>query len=357
MNDAGSAPKRGRAQTGLRGGTAGEPVKGPPTISDVAELAGVSKTTVSHVLSGRRPVSEATRRKVTRVIEELGFQQNFFAAGLTGRRSRTIALVVQDLTNPFYPALARGLQQAVAERGHVVLLADVGTGAPPVDAFLGEAVQRRVDGVVVAAVDVSDRQLEPLRASGAHVVTVGAPRHGTSTDVVSSDDERIAADAVAYLYGKGHRHLGIISGPPRTAPGSSRLHGYREALRAHGLRPLRAAESVGDWTRESGAKGMAALMDQPRPPTAVFCANDLMAIGALDAARALGLAVPTDVAVIGVDDIDAASLVSPSLTTVRVPAQEIGRVAGEQLLARIADPAGTARRVLVQHNLVIRESA
>jgi len=102
---------------------------------------------------------------------------------------------------------------------------------------------------------------------------------------------------------------------------------------------------------------MAALLEQPRRPTAVFCANDLMAIGALDAARALGLAVPGDVAVLGVDDIDAAGLVSPALTTVRVPAQEIGRVAGEQLLARIGNPAGTARRVLVQHHLVIRASA
>jgi len=106
-------------------------------------------------------------------------------------------------------------------------------------------VQRRVDGVVVAAVDVSDRQLEPLRKAGAAVVTVGAPGHGTFTDVVSSDDERIAADAVAYLYDQGHRHLGIVSGPPRSAPGAGRLHGYREALRSHGLRPLRATEAAG----------------------------------------------------------------------------------------------------------------
>jgi DNA-binding LacI/PurR family transcriptional regulator len=353
VKEASGASQGDRAQTELHGKSG----NGPATISDVAERAGVSKTTVSHVLSGRRPVSEATRRRVTRVIEELGFQQNFFATGLSGRRSQTIALVVQDLTNPFYPALARGLQQAVAERGYVVLLADVGAGAPPVERFLGEAVQRRVDGVVVAAVDVSDRQLEPLRAAGAAVVTIGAPGHGTSTDVVSSDDERIAADAVAYLYGKGHRRLGIISGPPSAAPGSSRLYGYREALRAHGLRPLRAAESVGDWTRESGEKAMIELMDQPRRPTAVFCANDLMAIGALDVARALDLAVPEDVAVLGVDDIEAASLVSPSLTTVRVPAQEIGRVAGEQLLARMANPAAAARRVLVQHHLVVRASA
>jgi LacI family transcriptional regulator len=327
------------------------------TISDVAERAGVSKTTVSHVLSGRRPVSEATRQKVNRVIGELGFQQNFFATGLTGRRTHTVALVVQDLTNPFYPTLARGLQQAVAKRGYVVLLADVGADTSLVDAFLGETVQRRVDGVVVAAVDVSERQLEPLRLAGISVVMVGTPRHGTSTDVVSSDDEQIAADAVAFLYGKGHRRFGIISGPPLAAPGAPRLNGYRDALRAHGLRPLRAAEGTGDWTREAGAKAMAELMDLPRRPTAVMCANDLMAIGALDSARALGLAVPGDVAVMGIDDIDAASLVSPALTTVRVPAQEIGRVAGEQLLARVDNPSHPVRKILVQHSLVARQSA
>ncbi|WP_327237850.1 LacI family transcriptional regulator [Streptomyces sp. NBC_01317] len=357
MKETGGAPAGIPTQTGLEGERSKGPAKGPATISDVAARAGVSKTTVSHVLSGRRPVSEATRRKVTRAVEEMGFQQNFFALGLSGRRSQTVALVVQDLTNPFYPALARGLQQAVGGRDYVVLLADVGAGTPPIEAFLNEAVQRRVDGVVVAAVDVPDRLLEPLLASGARVVTVGSPRHGTSTDVVSSDDERIATDAVAYLHGQGHRTLGIISGPVRVAPGSARLDGYRQALRDHGLRPLRAAEAVGDWTRESGAKAMHQLMDLERRPTAVFCANDLMAIGALDAARALGLSVPGDVAVLGVDDIDAASLVSPSLTTVRVPAQEIGRVAGELLLARIDAPSQTPRRVLVQHHLVHRESA
>ncbi|MCL7382099.1 LacI family DNA-binding transcriptional regulator [Streptomyces sp. 35G-GA-8] len=323
----------------------------------MARVAGVSKTTVSHVLSGRRPVSDATRAKVNRVIEELSFQQNFFATGLTGQRTKTIALVVQDLTNPFYPALARGLQQAVAEQGYVVLLADVGTGVPPVEAFLNEAVQRRVDGVVVAAVDVSENQLEPLRAAGISVVTVGDPHHRTSTDVISSDDEQIAEDAVRYLYNQGHRRFGVVSGPTHTAPGAPRLHGYRNALRARDLPALKAAEQVGDWTRESGTKAMTALMDQAGRPTAVLCANDLMAIGALDAARALGLAVPGDVAVVGVDDIDAASLVSPALTTVRVPAQDIGLVAGEQLLARISNPAGPARRVLVQHSLVVRESA
>ncbi|MBQ0827169.1 LacI family DNA-binding transcriptional regulator [Streptomyces tagetis] len=353
MVTSGTPEKDTRTQTVLRA----EDPRSPATISDVARLAGVSKTTVSHVLSGRRPVSDATRAKVNRVIEELGFQQNFFATGLTGRRTQTIALVVQDLTNPFYPALARGLQQTMAEHGHVVLLADVGAGVPPVGAFLSEAVQRRVDGVVVAAIDISDEQIEPLRAAGIGVVTVGDPRRRTTTDVISSDDERIAADAVAYLHDQGHRRLGIVSGPPHTAPGAPRLAGYRNALRAHGLRPLKAAETTGDWTRESGAKAMTALMDLERRPTAVFCANDLMAIGALDAARVLGLAVPGDVAVVGVDDIDAASLVSPALTTIRVPAQDIGRVAGEQLMTRIGTPTGPARRVLVQHSLVVRESA
>jgi LacI family transcriptional regulator len=327
------------------------------TISDVAAAAGVSKTTVSHVLSGRRPVSEATRAKVHSVIEELGFKQNFFAAGLSGSSSKTIALVVQDLTNPFYPALARGLQQVVGERDYVVLLADVGAGTPPIEVFLAQTVQRRVDGVVVAAVDVRDTQLKPLQRAGIAVVTVGSPRHGTKTDQVSADDHQIARDAVTHLCEQGHELIATITGPALVAPGSSRLAGYRDGLKQNKRSASRARVVEGDWTVASGAKAMAKLMRLPLRPTAVFCANDLMAVGAIETAVALGLAVPEDVAVIGVDDIDAAGLIRPALSTVRIPAQEIGLVAGELVLARIDGADGPQRQVLVPHNLVIRESA
>jgi DNA-binding LacI/PurR family transcriptional regulator len=325
-------------------------------IQDVADAAGVSKTTVSHVLSGNRPVSQATREKVERVMDELGFRPNFFAQALNSKRSHTVALIAQDITNPFYPSLARGLQAAVAPMNQVVMLFDAGAGQSLMRAFVNDVIQRRVDGVVVAVSNVEDELLE-LQRSGIAVVAVGSGLSGFPIDWVSADDERIGSDATTHLHLAGHRRIATISGPPSAEPGTARLAGYLKAMADLGLESDAKLCAVGDWTRESGAAALYRLLDQEEPPTAVFCANDLMAIGALDAALESGLRVPQDLAIIGVDDIDAAGLVRPALTTMRVPAEDIGRAAGDLLLHRIAEEASTSHRhVLVQHSLITRES-
>lgn len=326
-------------------------------IQAVADAAGVSKTTVSHVLSGNRPVSAATRQRVEKVMNDLGFKPNFFAQALNSNRSQTIALIAQDITNPFYPALARGVQNAVAGDDHMVMLFDAGAGQSVTHAFVSDAIQRRVDGVIVAVSNVEDELLD-LQRAGVAVVAVGSGLSGLPIDWVSADDERIAADATLHLSLKGHRRIATISGPPSAEPGASRLAGYVKSMADLGLETDATLCSVGDWTRDGGARAMYELLDQAERPTAVFCANDLMAIGAMDAAFAAGLDVPGDLAIIGVDDIDAASLVRPALTTIRIPAQDIGRAAGDLLLHRITEGATTSQRhVLVQHTLINRDSA
>ena len=329
----------------------------PLNIQAVADAAGVSKTTVSHVLSGNRPVSAATRRKVERVIGELGFRPNFFAQALNSKTSGTIALIAQDITNPFYPALARGLQHWVLQANQVVMLFDAGAGENLTHAFIEDAIQRRVDGVVVAVSDV-DAEIVQLQRAGIAVVAVGSGLSGLPIDWVSADDQRIAYDATQHLHRRGHRRIATISGPIKTEPGAGRLAGYRKALQELGLTDDLALRSVADWTRDGGSAALRELLAQPEPPTAVFCANDLMAIGAMDAALESGLSVPQDLAIVGVDDIDAAGLVRPALSTVRVPAEEIGRAAGELLQHRIADGASSSlRHVLVQHTFIDRQSA
>ncbi|MFS0795051.1 LacI family DNA-binding transcriptional regulator [Microbacterium sp. 1P10AE] len=345
-------------KTGL-GGVDARPESTPAvTIQAVAAAAGVSKTTVSHVLSGNRPVSAETRRRVEKVMDELGFSPNFFAQALNRNRSNTIALIAQDITNPFYPSLARGLQSAVSSQNQVVMLFDAGAGEGALtQAFVTDAIQRRADGVVIAVSDVDD-DIARLREAGIPVVAVGAGASTLPIDWVTADDERIAADAVMHLHLLGHRRIATITGPLGHTPGKPRHLGYRRAM--HDLDLPVAADMVehGEWTRESGFDAMTRLMSRPDRPTAVFCGNDMMAIGALDAAQRQGLAVPEDVAIIGVDDIEAAALVRPALTTVRIPAEEIGRAAGELLLHRIAEGMTTTHRhVLVQHTLQTRESA
>jgi DNA-binding LacI/PurR family transcriptional regulator len=343
-------------QTDLPLGDDTSPGRAGLNIQAVADAAGVSKTTVSHVISGNRPVSAATRRRVERVMEEMGFRPNFFAQALRSQRSHTVALIVQDLTNPFYPALARGLQRSVAAQDQVVMLFDASAGAALTHAFIETIVQRRADGIVAAASDVAG-ELTELRRAGVAVVAVGSGLTGLPIDWVSADDARIGADATQHLHDHGHHRIATITGPPDAEPGAARLAGYRRALRELGLSATPSLVAHGDWTRESGARALRELLDRNKPPTAVFCANDLMAIGAMDAAFAAGLDVPGDLAIVGVDDIDAAGLVRPALTTVRVPAEEIGRAAGDLLLHRITAGNGDAHRhIQVQHTLISRDS-
>jgi LacI family transcriptional regulator len=340
------------AQTGLRNQSA----NGSLNIQAVADAAGVSKTTVSHVISGKRPVSLTTRRRVEKVMDELGFEPNFFAQALQRNRSNTIALIVQDITNPFYPALARGLQSTVGAKNQVVMLFDAGAGDAITHAFIKDAIKRRVDGVVVAVSNV-EQDLSKLIKAGIAVVAVGSGLSELPMDWVSADDERIAYDAVAHLAAAGHKRIGMIGGPLGTEPAAGRLAGYHQAIDALGLENDPRIIALGDWTTDGGFVAMNRLLELEDRPRAVFCGNDLMAIGAMNSIIAAGLRVPDDMALIGVDDIDAAALVRPALSTVRVPAQEIGRAAGDLLLRRLEEGDGPSRRhILVQHTLVSRDS-
>jgi LacI family transcriptional regulator len=349
-----------KAQTGLSPGALSA-VKGSDSatvnIQAVADAAGVSKTTVSHVLSGKRPVSAATRRRVEKVMADLGYQPNFFAQALNRKKSNTLALIVQDLTNPFYPALARGLQSAVGGSDQVVLLFDAGAGDRLTHAFVQDAISRRVDGVVVALSDFAE-DLAELSRAGVPVVSVGPQSDQVPMDWVTANDESIGFDAVMYLADAGHERIATIAGPVTKAPGAQRYAGYRRALTELGLPAPDELTVPADWTRDGGHRAMNELLQLTRRPTAVFCANDLMAIGAIDAIQQAGLRVPDDVAVVGVDDIDAAGFVRPALSTVRVPAEEIGRAAGELLMHRItAGETESHRHVHVQHTLISRDSA
>ena len=327
------------------------------TIAAVAEAARVSKTTVSHVLSGKRPVALATRRNVLRVMEELDFQPNYFAQALIANRSHAVALIVQDLTNPYYPLLGRGLQLAIGQAGYVVMLFDGAAYPGALEAAVKTAVQRRVDGVVIATAGV-ERAASTLQRAGIATIAVGSGPTVADLDWVSADDERIAYDAVAHLLKSGRRRIAAITGPTDGNPGLARLRGYRAAMAEEGVAVDERLVVDGGWTRDGGAAAMRAVLEESDPPTAVFCANDVMAIGALDAAFGLGLKVPDDVAIAGVDDIDAAALLRPSLTTVRLPTLEIGRTAGALLLDRLAQGvAAPARHILVQHSLMVRQSA
>jgi LacI family transcriptional regulator len=325
------------------------------TIAEVAKRAGVSATTVSHVLTGNRPVATATRRRVEQVVEEIGFRPNGLARSLRIQRSNTIALIIPDITNPFYPVLARGLDDALGG-DYRTLICYTDADRDREQAFVADASDRKADGIVIVAFRIDASDLKDSIHSAIPVVSVGDGIDDPGIDIVLTNDENGAFEATRYLLELGHRRVAFIGGTE--GPGRRRMAGYRRALEQAGIafRPDLAA--LGGWNRHGGSTAMQKLLAIAEPPSAVFCANDLMAIGALDAMREQGLSVPEDLAIVGYDDIDAAAMVNPPLTTVANPAYEVGEAAGRLLLDRITGLYTGARRdVVLRSQLIKRESA
>lgn len=328
------------------------------TLVQVAKLAGVSPTTVSHVLSGKRWVAEATQESVRNVIRELGYRPNNVARSLRTRRSRMVAVVVPDITNTFYAVLTRGLADAVDGAGYGTYVCNTDGNPEREDAFLADVLDRGVDGVVMAAGPTGTQMPTGPPAPGVPTVCVGGSRDDAPrVDLVMPDDRVGSHAAVTHLIRRGARRIAMIEGP--LPSGSAREDGYRQALAENGIAVEPDLMVRGDWTRPGGRRAMHQLFSvSDHRPDAVFCANDLTAVGAIDAVHELHLTVPDDVAIVGFDDVDAATIVNPPLTTVRNPAYEIGRTAGELLLSRMDGTYdGEGRAVILPCPLVVRESA
>jgi LacI family transcriptional regulator len=326
------------------------------TIAQVANLAGVSPTTVSHVLSGKRLVGTATRISVQEAIRMLGYRPNNVARSLRTRRSQMVAVVVPDLTNSFYGVLTRGLADALDAAGYGTYLCNTDGLVEREAKFIEDVLDRGADGIVMASVDVAAVGAVGPAELGTPVVCIGGSLNHPRLDVVTADDLVGSHVATQHLLARGASRIAMIQGPPES--GSARVEGFRQAMAESRIRLDPALMVPGDWTRHGGYEAMKRLLSSEQPPDAVFCANDLTAIGAIDAAHEHGLAIPEDVAVVGFDDIDAATIVSPPLTTVRNPAYDSGRTAGELLVSRmLGEYLGEGRTVVLPCPLVVRRSA
>lgn len=329
----------------------------PVTIEDVASAANVSVTTVSHVFSGKRPVSEATKARVRDAARRLGYRPSAIAQSLRVQRTDTVMIILPDITNPFYPDFARGAQDVLRAAGYHSLLGNTDGLAAEELRFLEEAYSRRVDGVIFMGFRLASDELLTFTEAGLALVTVGPSLPGKLVDSVRFDDEAGARRAVEYLLST-HESVAFISGEQDAPVSVSRRAGYDAALRAAGRRTPDGYVVAADFTRVGGRAGMRELLAHPVPPTAVFCANDLVAMGALDVLKERGLRVPEDVAIVGCDDIELASVVTPKLTTVRHPAAELGRQAAALLVSRMSkDFNGSGREVVIGTELILRESA
>lgn len=335
------------------------PRRGRPTQTDVARLSGVSQATVSQVLNDKATMVPAeTRQRILAAAEELGYIPDSTARALRVRASNTVAFILPDITNPFYPAVERGVQDVAERYGYDVIVYNADGDEAKERKAIRSVQSRGVDGVIASFFCLTTADLRPLLEHGVPVVRL-EPRARRVSDLpldnVFTDNVKAARTAVDHLVDKGYRRIGMIAG--RSGPGPMRLEGFRQSLATHGVKAVESLIVEGDFTEEGGYAAMRRLLRGRRPPDAVFAANDLMAMGALLAMRETGTRVPDDVAVIGVDDIPAAKLISPALTTVRLFQDQVGRRAAELLFERLRGPAPSeGRSEEIPFELVVRET-
>ena len=326
---------------------------GKPTITDVARRAGVSKSLVSLVMRGADHVSPERRQAVNKAAAELGYRPNAMARSLVQRRTHLVGVMVSDLHNPFFADVVAGIQEQAARTGYKVLVNSGNRAAAREADAMETLLQLRADGIILGSPVLDDDVI--LRASReVPIVLVGREAHGPAVDSVTNDDRAGAEVAVEHCVSLGHRRIAHIDGG-HGAGAPARRHGYEAAMKRLGLGDLVSVVS-GTYTEEGGHTGCLLLLAQKPRPTAIFAANDLAAIGALNAIEESGLKVPDDVSLVGYDNTSLAALRHISLTTIHQPRLEMGQLALSTLLERIDQDREEPRRVVLSPSLVVRAS-
>jgi LacI family transcriptional regulator len=324
------------------------------TSHDVARAAGVSQATVSRVLSGSAKVSPATRDRVLDALRQTGYTPNLVARAMRTRRTGTVGVVVASITNPFYPEVIEAISEELAANGsRMILWISEGSGD---ESALQAIRQGLVDGIVFTTVTDRSRPLHEALERQAPMVMLNRAVESVDADQVVSDNAAGGAAVADYFVAGGHTRVGLIAGPPSASTALHREAGFLHCMAEHGGKVPKARHRQGAFTHGGGYDAMRSLLEGRHPPTAVFCANDLSAFGAIDAARSLGARVPDDVWVTGFDDISMSSWAGYDLTTVRQPIREMCATAVKLLLARIDQPRRQTQRVTLRGELVVRGS-
>lgn len=324
-------------------------------MADIAQRAGVSVSTVSRALAGSKLVAPEMRRRIARIAGDEGYVVNQVARGLRLQRSRQILIILPTIANPFFGEVVLGVEEEAQSRGYGVLVGNTSGSAERAEALGRNLHTGAVDGLILLMGRIPD-SLSALAAKD-RVVAISERVHDLDVPTVSIDNAGAAREATAHLLGLGHRRIAHIAGRPGSNVAAQRIAGYRAALAAAGIAACDGVVVDGDFSVASGEAAMARLLDLPVRPTAVFCAGDEMAIGAINAAHARGLRVPADLSVVGFDDIPFAAAFNPRLTTIHQPRREMGRAAAGLLIDHIDDPQRPAPSRQLPHRLVIRASA
>ena len=328
------------------------------TMTDVAHEAGVSLMTVSRVVNKKDGVSDETRQRVLEVVDTLGYRPSSIARGLVTKHTNTLGIVVPDIANPFFSSIARGAEQQAYAETYSVFVGNTDEEPKRERAILESLEDKRVDGILLCSSRLDEAELAEVVDRFPAVVLVSRKLdHDGCVGIILIADEFGGKIATQHLIRSGHRNIGLITGPQISHSTRGRFKGYQIALEQAGL-PFNP-----DWVQycspviEQGKETAYQLLEKNPELTALFCHNDLVAVGVLQACEQLGLDVPDDIAIVGFDDVDLAAIVSPALTTLRVDRSEIGRTAMRMLLSQIKDCSETPQEIVLQPELIVRESA
>jgi len=332
------------------------------TSKDVAELAGVSRTTVSYVINektgGNIRISDETRRKVLEAVQKLNYHPDIAAQALRTKRSHLIALMVPHIESPFHPLLASAIQNEIEDSTFDLIVYGTRDDYQAEKAFLGNLIRRGVDGVIIQTFQLVEQDIDELVRNNIAVVVLGeSPTHPYIDNIVFNEAQAVE-EVVTRLIDRGHRRIGTIAGPEGTWCGRLRKEGYLKALNSREIEIENELIVEADlFEGESTRHAMKCLLSLPEPPDAVFIANDLMAVNALNVALDLGFSVPEDIAIVGFNDIPLAIMTRPRLTTIKKDIDQLGNSAVKLLFERVnSNTQLTARQILLDCEIIYRES-
>jgi LacI family transcriptional regulator len=317
------------------------------TSKDVAKLAGVSRTTVSLILNEAANVriSEETRQRVIKAVNDLKYHPNVLAQSLKTKRSKIIGLIIPSITNPFFPSIAQGVEDAAVENGYNIFLCNSFRDPAKEKSYIETLASKQVDGIIFASITHNSESIRELRQRGVAIIAFDRRISDDDVDTVLFDNTKGGELAVENLLSLGHRRIAFVSGPTNVSSRSDRLEGYKLALTKYGI-PVNHSYIIKDdcfekenldtnYEVEAGFRMTHELLDRSPEITAIFAVNDMTALGVLKALKARGLTVPDDLSLIGFDDIILAAITDPPLTTIAQPKYKMGRAAMELLISRL----------------------
>jgi LacI family transcriptional regulator len=331
---------------------------GMPTIHDVARRAGVGSMTVSRVINNSGYISPKTRERVEKAIAELGYMPNTVARSLRSRRTNTVALMVTDITNPFFTTLARGVEDAANQAGYTVIFCNTDESQAKEEQYLQVLLQKQVDGLLIVPAQSQAKAIRQIQKHGTPVVVLDRWIPEAEVDTVRCNSLDGAYQLTRYLLSLGHTQIAILSGAVGTSTADDRVTGYRQALAEAKIEMDEQYILRGEFTQESGYRMTKQAVNLPLRPTALIAANNFITIGAMKALQEMGLDVPEAIALVGFDDLPPALVTFPFFTVASQPAYEMGTQAMKLLLDRLAgEKIEDFREVILPTQLIIRRSS